>query len=79
MRRARPRLQRLFIPAATLVAATLLALVLMAGQYARAAEAKVITLSCNGSFPDLDFNNTTATPNKPKAGGEEMGVVVNLD
>jgi hypothetical protein len=40
---------------------------LMAGQYARAAEARVITLSCNGSFPDLDFNNT-ATPNKPKAG-----------
>jgi hypothetical protein len=51
-----------------IAATTMLALLLMVGQHARAAEPKVITLSCDGTF-------TNVTP-EPM---EKMGVVVNLD
>ena len=56
-----------------IAATTLLALLLlMAGQHARAAEPKVITMSCDGTLTSR-VDNVKPEPMK------KMGVVVNLD
>jgi hypothetical protein len=54
-----------------IVIAVLLALILMAEQQARAAEPKLVALSCDGSITGTVFS-------KPKP-TEKMGVVVNLE
>jgi hypothetical protein len=61
-----------------IAATTLLALLLlMAGQYARAAEPKVITLSCDGTLTDTyGIKPGAAELRQPM---QKVGVVVNLD
>jgi hypothetical protein len=58
---------------ARIAAATLLVPLLVPGQHARAAEPKVITLSCDGTFTDTTYRDANPEPMK------NMGVVVNLD